>query len=65
MRDTDQEEFNFDPLSIQWKSYVNKFCMGTKKFLVKDDPNNLTQARQQITRYQYTLITLSMWSLYS
>ena len=53
MSEDDQRLFNFDPLSLKWSTYVANFCMGTKKYLLKDDPNNLSRARRQIQRYYY------------
>jgi fatty acyl-CoA reductase len=50
MSNEDRQTFNFDVNCINWTSYVERFCMGTKKYLLKDDPRNLQKARQQITR---------------
>ena len=50
MKPQDRQLFNFDVTTMDWKTYVERFCMGTKIYLMKDDPNNLKQARKQIKR---------------
>ena len=51
MSEEDLREFNFDLKSMDWDVYIDRFCMGTKKYLLKEDVANLPSARRQITRY--------------
>ena len=46
----DKETFNFDVTSFDWDKYVSIACMGTKKYIFKDDLSNLPCARQNIKR---------------
>lgn len=51
MSEEEREIFNFDINTIDWERYISSFCMGTKKYLLKDNISNLANARQQIRRY--------------
>ncbi len=42
--------FNFDLRDLDWEEYINIFCMGTKRYLLKEDMANLPRARQQMKR---------------
>ena len=50
MSEEDKRLLNFDMRTLDWPKYVEFFCMGTKKYLMKEDLANLPAARRQITR---------------
>ncbi|ESN90598.1 hypothetical protein HELRODRAFT_70906 [Helobdella robusta] len=61
-----QEElktFSFDPRVLHWPTYIENFCLGTKKFLLKEDPAGLPAARARIKmlrniRYAFNTVLL-------
>ena len=50
LSDEDRNTFNFDLKTIDWDTYIDSFCMGTKKYMLKEDVANLPAARRQIRR---------------
>ena len=51
MTEEEKATFNFDLKTIEWDKYIDHFCMGTKKYMLKEDVANLPAARRQIIRY--------------
>ncbi|KAI3389519.1 hypothetical protein SNEBB_005768 [Seison nebaliae] len=37
----DKQMFNFNLMSMNWKIYMKDYCLGCKKFLLKEDINNV------------------------
>lgn len=50
MSEEDKQQFNFDMRTLEWPKYIEYFCMGTKKYVMKEDLANLPAARRQIKR---------------
>ena len=40
--------FYFDPRALHWPSYIENYCFGTKKFILKEDPSGLPAARAHL-----------------
>lgn len=50
MSPSDQEAFNFDVRQIDWPIYLENYCLGVKKFVLKEDSKNLNKARKSLQR---------------
>ncbi|CAF3495470.1 unnamed protein product [Rotaria sp. Silwood1] len=37
MNDFDRQEFSFDLTELDWSSYIRNYCIGIKKYLLKED----------------------------
>jgi fatty acyl-CoA reductase len=46
----DQEDFNFDATQIDWPSYLENYCLGTKLFALKEDLSNMPKAKRALQR---------------
>ncbi|XP_055341578.1 fatty acyl-CoA reductase 1-like [Paramacrobiotus metropolitanus] len=46
----DRQIVNFDVSAINWKLYMEKFCMGVKVFLLHEELQNLPEARRNLSR---------------
>lgn len=46
----DKRIFYFDVRDIHWKSYIETYILGTRRFLLKDELNTLPTARKQLQR---------------
>ncbi|XP_072160460.1 fatty acyl-CoA reductase wat [Bemisia tabaci] len=46
----DKELFNFDLSSIDWSEYMRIYYLGTRKYLMKDDPSTIPAARVKYNR---------------
>ena len=33
---------------VDWKAYTENYIMGTKKYILKEDPGNMEQARAHL-----------------
>ena len=44
------QEFNFDVRQIDWTAYLENYCLGVKKFVLKEDTKNLLKARKALQR---------------
>jgi alcohol-forming fatty acyl-CoA reductase len=58
LNETDTQIFNFDISDINWKTYIEEYCLGTKKFLMKEDMSNINACRRNLKRYLIILILL-------
>jgi alcohol-forming fatty acyl-CoA reductase len=47
----DREMFNFDMRSLQWPLYMEQYVLGTRRFLLKDDPSTFPAARRHLRKY--------------
>lgn len=70
MTQKDQKCFYFDPSLIHWPTYTENYCIGTKKFILKEDPENVHAARAHVKmlrniRYCFnTLCLVLFWRLF-
>lgn len=46
----DRRVFCFDVRDISWNDYIQTYVRGTRRFLLKDDPNTLPSAKRNLTR---------------
>ncbi|XP_057371715.1 putative fatty acyl-CoA reductase CG5065 [Daphnia carinata] len=50
----DKKTFYFDVREIDWKSYFETYVLGTRRFVLKDDPSTLPLAKRNLNRL-YTI----------
>ena len=50
MSPEDRRVFYFDVRTIDWPSYIETYALGTRRFILKDDPSTLPAARRHMTR---------------
>lgn len=46
----DQKTFYFDVSRLEWRSYIESYILGTRRFVLKDDPNTIPSAKKQLKR---------------
>lgn len=60
MSPEDRRVFYFDVRDIDWASYLETYALGTRRFILKDDPSTLPAARRHLNRYiQKNTLSLS------
>jgi alcohol-forming fatty acyl-CoA reductase len=50
----DAHEFNCDLSGMDWDAYMEKYMMGIRTFVLKDDVSSLPQARKRLQRIVWT-----------
>jgi len=69
MSPDDQKTFYLDPRSIHWPSYIENYCLGTKRFMLKEPASGLPAARAHVKmlrniRYTFnTMMLILLWRL--
>lgn len=53
------QEFDCDVRQLNWDSYWENYCLGTKKYVLKEDMANMPRARQDLIRYYTTSIDVT------
>ncbi|KAL8601936.1 hypothetical protein ACOMHN_008428 [Nucella lapillus] len=48
----DKKTFPFDPRTIDWSKYMENYCLGAKRFILKEEISELPRARLQLQRLQ-------------
>lgn len=51
MKERDKDNFQFDVRSIVWEDYIEKYVLGFRQFLFKQDPSSLEASRKRLTKY--------------
>ena len=46
----DKKTFNFDVKSIDWTTYMENYCIGTKKYALKEDMSRIGQAKATLRK---------------
>jgi alcohol-forming fatty acyl-CoA reductase len=54
----DSKVFNFDVMTINWQTFIKHYCLGAKKFLLKEDMKNIIKARNDLKRMKRLTITM-------
>lgn len=47
----DQKTFYFDVSQLEWRSYIESYIWGTRRFVLKDDPSTVPSAKLQLKRW--------------
>jgi len=50
LSELDRRIFNFDVRTIDWDQYMENYVLGTRQYILKDDPKNIPQARKHLAR---------------
>jgi len=50
----DRKIFDFNLRNLNWNGYLGESLMGVRNFLLKDDPNKLSQAIKKRNRYVFS-----------
>jgi len=45
------QTFYFDPRMLHWPTYIQNYCLGTKKFILKEDEAGIPAARAHLKKY--------------
>jgi len=48
MNEVDNKMFNFDVKDLHWKSYIEAYCLGTKKYALKEDMTKMNKCRREL-----------------
>jgi fatty acyl-CoA reductase len=51
LSETDRSIFYFDVRQINWKSYIETYVAGARRYILKDDPSTLPAARRNLKKY--------------
>lgn len=51
MHPEDREKFDFNVSKINWKSYLESYVLGTREYILKEDPKTLEVAKKRLQRY--------------
>ncbi|WAR03112.1 FACR1-like protein [Mya arenaria] len=67
MSPEDRKTFYFDPRPLHWPTYMENYCLGTKKFLLNEDLSGIPAARAHLKklrniRYTFnTILAIVLW----
>lgn len=50
MHPEDRENFDFNVSKIEWRSYLESYVLGTRKYILKEDPKTLDVAKKRLQR---------------
>lgn len=50
LQEKDRQQFQFDVRTIQWEDYVEKYVLGFRQFLFKQNPSSLEASRKRMTK---------------
>ncbi|KAL1109971.1 hypothetical protein AAG570_014080 [Ranatra chinensis] len=50
LRAKDRQTFDFDLAGLDWTAYLQTYIMGTRTYIMKDDPSTLPSARAHLNR---------------
>lgn len=50
LEEKDRQQFQFDVRTIQWEDYVEKYVLGFRQFLFKQNPSSLEASRKRMTK---------------
>jgi len=49
----DQQTFNFDLSTLDWETYMESYCLGARKHVLKEDESTLPQSRAYLKKMMY------------
>ncbi|RNA15898.1 fatty acyl- reductase 1-like [Brachionus plicatilis] len=50
MNEVDKRIFNIDVKDLHWRSYIEQYCLGTKKYLLKEDMGKVNKCRKELKK---------------
>ncbi|KAK3603205.1 hypothetical protein CHS0354_036132 [Potamilus streckersoni] len=69
LSEEDKKEFFFDVKSIDWRMYMEWYCLGTKQYVLKEELSQLPNARKSLARLKKinflmnVIIVIIVWRL--
>lgn len=48
--DTDKKIFNFDLKCIDWREYMETYCLGIRKYYLKEDEKTIPDSRKRMSK---------------
>ncbi|KAJ3612459.1 hypothetical protein NHX12_020734 [Muraenolepis orangiensis] len=66
----DRKTFNFDVRQLNWPEYIENYCIGTKKYVLKEEMSDIPVARQHLRKlrnihYTFnTLVLIFIWRVF-
>lgn len=51
LSETDQKTFNFALSALHWPTYMEQYCLGTKRYVMKEELNTLPTARKHLSKW--------------
>lgn len=48
MNEVDNKMFNIDVKELHWKNYLEQYCLGTKKYALKEDMTKMNKCRKEL-----------------
>ena len=50
MNEIDNKTFNVDVRDLSWKYYIDQYCLGIKKYLLKEDMSKMANCRRKLNK---------------
>jgi len=50
LSEPDQRAFNFNLTALHWQTYMEQYCLGTKRFVMKEELSTLPMARKHLNK---------------
>ncbi|XP_023673586.1 fatty acyl-CoA reductase 1-like isoform X2 [Paramormyrops kingsleyae] len=66
----DQQNFNFDVGHLNWLEYMEKYCIGAKKYILNEDMADIPAAKQHLKKLRNicytcnTLLLVFVWHIF-
>ncbi len=48
MNEVDNRTFNVDVRDLSWKNYIEHYCLGIKRYLLKEDMSKMPNCRRKL-----------------
>jgi fatty acyl-CoA reductase len=48
MNEVDNKTFNVDVRELSWRNYIEHYCLGIKKYLLKEDMSKMANCRRKL-----------------
>ncbi|XP_047476457.1 putative fatty acyl-CoA reductase CG5065 [Penaeus chinensis] len=69
LSETDQKTFNFALSALHWPTYMEQYCLGTKRYVMKEELSTLPTARKHLSKMWWiqqawrVLVVVVAWRL--
>lgn len=50
MHPEDRDKFDFNVTKIEWRTYFESYVLGTRRYIMKEDPKTLEIAKKKLQR---------------
>lgn len=50
MNKSDRDQFRVDTGAVEWDKYIEEYCLGIRKYLIKQKPETIPKARKHLQR---------------